>query len=962
MPPRKKERDGKMSIRVRVFCLALAIIGALNGLYAQTAPLLTATERGAVAETDRYRVEIADGVVIAIVNKLTDEGYLDNATDLAEFVPHLPGGLGTQAGDDACAAADKLYRWPWWEHSASATWVNQHVPDGTSAFQYTPRGERGATLAYAGLVHGTTRFSDETFGLDIEIEEATGDLLLTPWARSPRPGVYAANLVVAPLAAAITAEAPIFDGVRLDRNMGHALWVNAWGGYWDYAFIAFNGYKRGAVAVWTEDAELRHYKTLFYLVNPAGLSFSFATMSLPPFEGLVEARAATPWRIQAFDKSWTQAAARFREWRLANVKLAPRPDWVADISHVSLISRGGKESLDRLNAYFGNDPEKLKRVANFAANVRKAKFDTAHYDNTPYDGFGDDMKHWQASGAKFMAYLQPMIMWGAPSETNEVFWKRWLMHEDADTRSVFQKDADTIVPLIDQHHLGHQGYQRWFLDCVKSYIQEYGAAGVYHDQSYHCPIDRRGPIEKLGHMTSVQGMADYFYKAQTENPDSVHSTEHMTEVNNVGASLGIAGGILWGTAPSMRLQRIRHGSCVSAALAWPNGVLFSFPHYSDITTRRNARFFNWGLDLMEQRAEISGGYLPIDLAPEALAALRNHAWVDYQRTQTFVAYGLRPVFPEVFDRNVSSYFRGAADEDFRYVKTPWGSALVELAADGEETAHYSRIHGVHEAENPGTVYGWLMYNADGPAGLHPERYYPVDPRAERPQIYFSPANRFVPGLYESYVEDCAGNDTFAWAMLRPGTRGMITEVDEVLIHTPAKPALMLINGHNRTAGLQDRGNGAWWVNFRVNDKIGTTTFALLTEAAPAGFGQDFADQVICRSTLEDNLDLTDRSRLAAQLVFERPNPDTVTIKTPKAVSQLLFATRPPAESAGPGKMTISHKGFQEIYVNGTLNDGTIPFKTGDESVLVVLRGEFNPLRTTSATVKWLPDTPTVSND
>ena len=61
-------------------------------------------------------------------------------------------------------------------------------------------------------------------------------------------------------------------------------------------------------------------------------------------------------------------------------------------------------------------------------------------------------------------------------------------------------------------------------------------------------------------------------------------------------------------------------------------------------------------------------------------------------------------------------------------------------------------------------------------------------------------------------------------------------------------------------------------------------------------------------------------------------------------------------------MTISHKGFQEIYVNGTLNDGTIPFKTGDESVLVVLRGEFNPLRATSATVKWLPDTPTVSND
>ena len=59
----------------------------------------------------------------------------------------------------------------------------------------------------------------------------------------------------------------------------------------------------------------------------------------------------------------------------------------------------------------------MPRVANFAATVRQAKFDTAHYDNTPYDGFGGDMKHWQESGAKFMAYLQPMIMWGAAAPT-----------------------------------------------------------------------------------------------------------------------------------------------------------------------------------------------------------------------------------------------------------------------------------------------------------------------------------------------------------------------------------------------------------------------------------------------------------------------------------------------------------------------------------------------------------------
>ena len=89
-------------------------------------------------------------------------------------------------------------------------------------------------------------------------------------------------------------------------------------------------------------------------------------------------------------------------------------------------------------------------------------------------------------------------------------------------------------------------------------------------------------------MTSVQGMADYFYKAATENPNSIHGTEHMTEVNNVGASLGLGCGILGGTPGyetknrigppgSMNWQRIKRASPVSNALHSPNGAFLPFP-------------------------------------------------------------------------------------------------------------------------------------------------------------------------------------------------------------------------------------------------------------------------------------------------------------------------------------------------------------------------------------------------
>lgn len=56
--------------------------------------------------------------------------------------------------------------------------------------------------------------------------------------------------------------------------------------------------------------------------------------------------------------------------------------------------------------------------------------------------------------------------------------------------------------------------------------------------------DARGLVNG---MTTTQGMAAYFYKAATENPNSIHGTEHVTEVNNVGASLGLGCGIHWGT-------------------------------------------------------------------------------------------------------------------------------------------------------------------------------------------------------------------------------------------------------------------------------------------------------------------------------------------------------------------------------------------------------------------------------
>lgn len=802
-------RRGMGAMRV---CMAVAVVAVagLRSAAAEPRGSIVGTERGAVAETDRYRCEFRNGVLVSLYNKLTAEEYLDTRADLAKTVPHLPAGLGTQHGEPARETAEKLYHWPWWEHPNDLYLPNQHWADRSSVFR-VQCSETKADLTYTNLTDGKARFTDETFTLALEIDQETGDLLVTPGGTSSRPGVYAANLTLAPLASAITAEAPITDGVRITRqNTGQVLWQVKWPDYWQYGFIAFNGWKRGAVAIWAQDAQLRYYKHLFYLNNAQGLSFSLSSMNVPPFEELQDARAAVPWRIQAFELSWAQAAERYRAWRDANVKLAPRQEFAQHTSFIASLAGPQENWLKNFVRY--TEPWQ-GRAAAFLASVRAQSFDRNHADNTPYAGFKDDTPRWRAAGTYGMAYLQPMIMWGPfrpEAEQSEREKQGIALHREADTRLVFQKDPNTVVPYVDQHHLGHPGWQRWFLDWVKEWCQNYGAQGIYHDQSYHAPLDRRGLA--VGGMTSPEGMADYFYKSATENPGTFHGTEMVTEPNAVAVDNAIGSGYHWGTAPNMRLARAYDSSPVTAALCWPHTVLWSFVRLRGDST--------WDLRerrMQEARGQIAGaidGPFDYNVSPDDWPKLCNTPWHDRTRDVTFLQYGLRPCYPADYGRDVLSYFRGAEGEEFRYEKMPWGSRFVQLEKNGGKRLIYGVATGVQAVPLEGVgIANWLVYNDDdpshtwnrtGPAGLHPERWYVLDPSVKRPPVWFSTVQGYGPSFYEAYAADSGYNDTFAFLKLRTiGNLVAVTGWESLVLHSPKPPVAVYVNGKKTDVKLKD---------------------------------------------------------------------------------------------------------------------------------------------------------------
>ncbi len=875
------------------------------------------TPRGIVVETDKFQAEIVDGSLTGFLNKFSGEQYLRGETALAPILPHLPSGLGTQEGPGALEAARKLLIKGWGEFPTDLRLPNQRYPDSESRIEWKPS-ENGGTLRYTGLTDGKMRFPKDIYLLDIALDAVTGDLLLTPRAESSETGVYGVNLTVAPTSRDISVEAPIFDGMRITEDMAPALWRNKWPEFWDYAFVALNGSGKGAVGIWAEDAGF-NYKDLFFMpvAGNGGIALSFGTMSVPPFEKLRKAEGVT-WRVQAFDKNWMQAAARFRDWRARDVKFAPRADWTKNISFVNSGVAAQKQWLDILDAFFeGKD---LDRTVTFAPVIRAAAFDTRHWDNSPYKGFKEEMPAWKQSGAKLMAYLQPMIVWGKPTaeELKDPEIQRIMAaHDDADTRSAFADPAGSKVPYVDQHHLGHKEWQEWFLGCVRLFIQENGADGIYHDQSYPAPVDSRGLVNG---MTPPQGMADYFYKSAAENPGSIHGSEHMNEANSVGSSLGIASGILWGEAPNMRWQRIKHPSPVTNALHSPYGALFAFPHFSDIFTRGDAQNFHLGMDLQEGRAEVAGFALqnPNILMGKVVPFKEwmNEPKLDRERALLFVRHGLRPNFPVDAPATALSNFLGQNGEVFFYEKMPWGTRFVEMRK-GKPFVHYGRAHGVTHApgadQGGGNIAGWVFYNNDGPSGLKLDRYYVLDPDAQRPSVYFSPAFEVFPGagitpsFYESGVEDGVADTTFAWMDVRPLPEvGGIVKGDKVYLHAPSAPVALWINGKEaKSIPVQVDGKTVYEIAFQTPSQI-----VVLLREPKEGFAlESVRSSARLRTVSTTNLDIYQPDWNTERLIegkLKDPGSDREfpSLRTPagvfpgEAMQQLFLPLRAPAGQGG----------------------------------------------------------------
>jgi hypothetical protein len=156
-------------------------------------------------------------------------------------------------------------------------------------------------------------------------------------------------------------------------------------------------------------------------------------------------------------------------------------------------------------------------------------------------------------------------------------------------------------------------------------------------------------------------------------------------------------------------------------------------------------------------------------------------------------------------------------------------------AGGQEKLVSGRVHGVREARLAAAegVAGWPVYNDDGPAGLHPERYYVVRPGTPRPAVYFRTNNKFAPGLYEAYVHDGYLGEHSAWLDLRPlESLHNITRYDNVVLVSPQTPKQVWVNDQPATPIPVEGKAGQWQINIEL-----PATVAVLFADAPASLAE-----------------------------------------------------------------------------------------------------------------------------
>lgn len=542
-----------------------------------------------------------------------------------------------------------------------------------------------------------------------EVEQASGDLVMTQRCESPAKGVWGVEWSVANIPLGMNIIVPGSSGIKLTKTSPGVSHTFDYPVTWEAQLAIVEGQDRGFY-VWAEDAVGR-FKRLTVNRGAEGWRFGLTTMNYAPFDAQT-ACDSVKWHVNVYAGDWRVPAKRYRDWaekNLGSTRIADqKPAWVKDIRCCVIM---GLEAavVDALTKRL--DP---KQTLLYIPGWRKAGYDRDYptYDQ-PVPEFEPFLKRARELGYRVMLHvnyfgcdpLNPLYQQFEPLQVRSPWGnhdKEWWLWTRAD-------------PIIKFAYINpaHKPWRDLFVAQMKKLCESYDIDALHLDQTLCIYNDNNGLVDGV---SMLQGNVALHKELRAALPNVALSGEGLDEVTY--RCEAFAQRHAWGlnfVEGTWHKPALQMAHPISSYLFGPYTIIYGYlgcapPTEGQLYAAWNENYQHWGVipTLKPDAGQIEH---PTGFSKQFFDEVR--LWQE-QKVDPEVE---GPWPPEVFfGFKTARGERVARTADGRLL---WGDKEISRT-----------ITDVTEVRLPGTIPGWRVYDQERLFGLDPGTWYPytTEPR------------------------------------------------------------------------------------------------------------------------------------------------------------------------------------------------------------------------------------------
>ena len=664
--------------------------------------------RGFELRTSSLELEVQDGAIVRLVNRLTGEVHADAASQ--GFA--MPTGLGTVRGQEE---AMRTLHSPWGlrplvpRRDQAAAFPSQHAPDARWQFSATATDSGVRARWQTDPANGL----QESLTIEVAALEADGSVTMRASGESPA-GICGLIAPIVNLHAKHGVYVSSFGGVRYDGQVLEGLVSLNSAPFAEAPAMAIEGSK-GSIGLWIGDTNLRPY-CLFVGGDRKSMAVAIESLQLMPYEPVTHAESST-WRIAATAGNWTSALRPYRDWYSTTfaTELAARSAvrWKDDIEVIL-------DQADVTRTAYAAIARQIPPTAVLMHewNARKLPFGVDLPDWTPRPKFLEQVRMAHDFGFRTMSYVNTYCVNVASPVYEQDHVSEFGLVRPLAGPWDYGKPHESIAAAKPGQMLYldplSKRWRQYHVEAMQKWIQATSCDALYEDVGGTAGDFGNGTIDGIA---GAQGGTAQFRELQAGLPATPMASEFGPDNMAFASSWPLRYQQAWGDSAVHRtwLSTQRPVACyLHGGRAW-------VPTVNAVSEESRM--------LVVACSDALGGLAQFpanEVEMQAQAGMGAHM---VERAALFAQRRLKPTFePAPAGSATVCSYQAEDGAMFRYEST----GNLQQLSDADAKPIYQRVTGTTSIESPLVVLGWPGLEGRRTIGLNPAAPYALSGRRSRP--------------------------------------------------------------------------------------------------------------------------------------------------------------------------------------------------------------------------------------